>query len=229
MLVVCVALLASCAKPPADAAPQPVHPFNGKDFTGWKFEGHVKRNFWKVGTAQVDPKNAKTLLVKEGGAELISAGIVAADLRTEQDFGDAIIELEFMIPPGSNSGIFVMGEYEIQILDDPKVDPAKPGNMDQGALVRTVAPTKLATKKPGEWQTYRIEYHAPRFDSTGKKIQNAKLVKVIVNGQTVHENVDIPGPTPGGLTGKESPRGPLILQGGEGPVAFRNITITPLR
>lgn len=228
MLLIGVMMSAGCGNPPAPSAPPlPVHPFNGKDFSGWKFEGRVKRNFWKVGAASVDPKNAKTLLVAEGGSELISAGIVGADLATEQTFGDAVIELEFMIPPGANSGIFVMGEYEMQILDDPKVDPARPGNMDQGALVRTVAPTKLATKTPGQWQSYRIEYQAPRFDAAGKKTQNARLINVAVNGEMVHENVQIPGPTPGGLTGKESPRGPLILQGGEGPVAFRNITITP--
>jgi hypothetical protein len=225
--IVCAALLCGCDQAPPSAPPAPVRPLNGKDFSGWKFEGRVKRNFWKIGTAEVDPANAKTLIVKDGGAEAVSAGIVGADLRTEQEFGDALIELEFMVPPGSNSGVFVMGEYELQILDDPKVDPAKPGNMDQGALVRTVAPRVLAAGTPGQWQTYRIDYQAPRFDAAGNKTRNARLLSVAVNGQVVHENLDVPGPTPGGLTGKESPRGPLVLQGSEGPVAFRNVVITP--
>jgi hypothetical protein len=80
-------------------------------------------------------------------------------------------------------------------------------------------------KKPGEWQKFVIEWQAPKFKD-GKKVANAKFVKVELNGTVIHENVEMKGPTPSGVTGKEAPTGPLMFQGDHGPVAFRNIKIT---
>ena len=97
---------------------------------------------------------------------------------------------------------------------------------DLGALYSAAAPKKNASKKPGEWQKFVIEFQAPKFDG-GKKIANAKFVKVTLNGVVLHENVEMKQQTPGGLTGKEHPTGPLMFQGDHGPVAFRNIKITP--
>ena len=71
-----------------------------------------------------------------------------------------------------------------------------------------------------------IDFQAPRFKD-GKKVQNAKFVKVTLNGEVIHENVEMKSHTPGGLTGKEVPTGPLMFQGDHGPVAFRTIKITP--
>ena len=239
--IAAAALLAGCNKhdpahPPAAAAPAPkgdaVVLFNGRDLQGWKRVGRLDRDHWKVGTARLDPHDRTKLLFADGGAELVNTGIVGADLATEQTFGDARIELEFMIPAGTekvpaNSGVFVMGEYELQIMDDPSTDRDHPGDMDQGAVVRTLPPHVLSSLPPGQWQKYEIDYRAPRFDTAGKKKENAKLVKVVLNGQTIHENVELPGPTPGGLTDAEHPTGPIILQGSEGQVAFRTIMITP--
>jgi hypothetical protein len=92
-----------------------------------------------------------------------------------------------------------------------------------------VPPNVNAAKPAGEWQTLSIVFQSPRFDENGKKTANAKFVKVVLNGTVLHENVEMKGPTPGGLTGKEAPIGPLMLQGDHGAVAYRNLKVTPLK
>ncbi|HTE19130.1 MAG TPA: DUF1080 domain-containing protein [Armatimonadota bacterium] len=82
------------------------------------------------------------------------------------------------------------------------------------------------TKAPGEWQKFVIEFQAPRFEGD-RKVSNAKFLKVTLNGQVIHENVEMKGVTPTGVTGKEAPTGPLMFQGDHGPVSYRNIRITP--
>ena len=85
-----------------------------------------------------------------------------------------------------------------------------------------------ASKRPGQWQTYDVVFRAPRFDASGKKIANAKFEKVIHNSVVIHRDVELKGPTRGGLGGPEVAKGPLRLQGDHGPVAFRNIRIKHL-
>ena len=118
-----------------------------------------------------------------------------------------------------------MGEYEVQILDSfgKPDDQLKPGDM--GGIYTFAAPKKNATKKPGEWQKFVIEFQAPKFEGD-KKVANAKFVKVTLNDQVIHENVECTNVTPGGLTGKEMPEGPLMFQGDHGQAAFRNIKVT---
>lgn len=209
-----------------------VQPFNGSDLKGWKFKGDEKKSRWVVGRARMDDKNPSKLAVMplnpaaDGGPavrELINAEH-GVDLYTEAKFGDCTVELEFMVPKGSNSGIYLMGVYEVQILDSYGKEKVGPG--DLGGLYTTAAPKVNAAKKPGEWQKFVIEFQAPRF-AEGKKSANAKFLKVTLNGQVIHENVEMKGATPGGLSGTESATGPLLFQGDHGPVAFRNIKITP--
>jgi hypothetical protein len=95
-----------------------------------------------------------------------------------------------------------------------------------GAIYSAAVPKKNAAKKPGEWQKFVIEFQAPRFEGD-KKVANAKFIKVTLNDVVLHENVEMKQQTPGGLTGKESATGPLMFQGDHGPVAYRNIKITP--
>lgn len=202
-------------------------PFNGRDTTGWRFAGHVKRNHWTVGAASLDPADPKKLVAAPGGSDLVSPGIVGANIVTEQSFGDAVIELDVMIPAESNSGIFVMGEYEVQVLDDPAAKADAPTNMDSGAIVGVSPPRTLVPLKAGAWHHYVIDFAAPRFDAAGKKIAEARFMRISIDGQVVQENVTVAEPTPSNLTGEEHPTGPLMLQGAEGPVAYRNIVVTP--
>ena len=211
-------------------------PFNGINLDGWTLrekQGASNRNQWKVGTAEFDAQNPSqlklasvndnTIQMVNTGAWIHSHGTPSVDIYTVRKFGDCTVSLEFMIPKDSNSGVYLMGEYEVQIRDDY-------GNKDltyQGiGAVYKISPSRVnAAKKPGEWQQYLIEFRAPRFKD-GKKVSNARFVKVVLNGQVIQENVEAKAPTGGGLTNKEATLGPLMFQGDHGPVAFRNIEIT---
>ena len=197
--------------------------FNGKDLTGW-VPKNAEHSKWKVGSATLDSKNAAKLAFDSKGEELVNSETQSCDLSTARKFGDCVVEVEFMIPKGSNSGVYLMGEYEVQILDSFGKQKVGPGDM--GGIYANAAPRVNACKKPGEWQKFVIDFQAPRFEN-GKKTGNAKFIKVTLNDEVLHENVEVKGPTPGGLTGKESATGPVMFQGDHGPVTFRNIKVTP--
>lgn len=224
-------LLALLALPACGLASGITEPFNGKDLTGWKTkkEGKVESQ-WRVGTATVSLTDPKRLAVKPGGHHLINdteGHGKSVDLYSTALHGDGVITLEVMVPKSSNSGIYVMGEYEIQVLDSFGKD-ANPGPGDMGAIYGARPPKSPKYRAPGEWNTYEIHWQAPRFDASGKKAANAKFLKVVLNGNVIHENLEMPGPTPGGVDGKEKAQGPLMFQGNHGPVAYRNIRIKPL-
>ncbi len=163
------------------------------------------------------------------------------NLTSKQTHGDAEIEVEFMIPKGSNSGIYLMGSYELQILDSyGKADTAITVH-DCGAIYERwddskaegakgyegTPPSTNASSAPGNWQTYKIQFRAPRFDAAGKKTENARFVRVEHNGVVIHDDVEVTGPTRGGLEEKAS--GPVIIQGDHGPVAFRKLVVRPAK
>jgi 3-keto-disaccharide hydrolase len=202
-----------------------ITPFNGKDLTGWKLRGDPKKSEWQVGHAVMsESKPAELIMVPDGTGPAQMVDLKRSmDIYTEEKFGDCRIEAELMIPKGSNSGIYVMGEYEVQVLDSYGKEKVGPGDM--GGLYNAAAPRVNACKKPGEWQKFVIDFQAPRFEN-GKKISNAKFLKVVLNDQIIHENVEMKGPTPSCLTGKEAPTGPVMFQGDHGPVAYRSIRIT---
>ena len=216
----------------AVSAAETLQPFNGRNLDGWKArpEGNTASQ-WVVGTAKPDPANPKQFQVTTGGKELINNTTghgKSLDLySTTARHGNAIITLEVMVPKESNSGIYVMGEYEVQVLDSFGNDN-NPGPGDMGAIYGAQPPNKPKYRAPGEWNTFEIHWQAPRFDARGKKVANAKFLKVVLNGATIHENLEMPGPTPGGVDGKEKAVGPLLFQGNHGPVAYRNIKIAPL-
>ncbi len=206
--------------------PKAAQPFNGKDLSGWKLKGDNKdKSKWRVGKATLDAANPAKFAVA-GGGEMVNADGGGVDIYSDFKHGDAVIELEVMVPKGSNSGIYVMGEYEIQVFDSFGKKDIGPGDM--GAIYGASVAKTNASKPPGEWQKYVIDFRAPRFDAAGKKTANAKFVKVTLNDQVIHENIEVNGPTPSCLTNKESPTGPIMFQGDHGPVAYRKINITPV-
>jgi hypothetical protein len=210
-------------------AEEAIEPFNGKDLSGWELKEPKDRSHWKVGVAKVDPQGTREIVLSETPegekGELVNVQGRGVDIYTKKKFGDAVIEVEVLVPRGSNSGIYVMGEYEVQVFDS--FGKEKLGQSDIGALYSAAAPKVNAIKKPGEWNQFVIEYLAPRFDENGNKTANAKFVKITLNGQTIHENVEMKGPTPTGVSGKEAPTGPIMFQGDHGPVAYRNLRVTP--
>lgn len=197
---------------------------------GWVFAGN----------AELEAKNARRLTSKEGTGVLVNPDGKARNLTTKQKFTDAEVHLEFMIAKGSNSGVKMMGLYEIQILDShgkkeltgddcggiyPRAEEKpKYQHIDKG-----VPPRVNAAKPAGEWQSLEIVFQAPRFDADGKKTANAKFVKVTLNGQVIHENVEVEYPTGAAWRlKKEVSTGPLFLQADHGPVAFRKVRIRSL-
>jgi hypothetical protein len=215
----------------ARAEDKVVQPFNGVDLKGWKFKGDEKKSKWVVGRASLDEKNPSKLAVTpippqaDGGpgARLLINAAGSVDLYTEAKFADCTVQVEFMIPKGSNSGVYLMGEYEVQILDSFGKKKVGPGDM--GGLYGAAAPKVNACKAPGEWQKFVIDFKAPRFKE-GKKVENARFVKVTLNGEVIHDDVEMKSQTPGGLTGKEVPEGPVLIQGDHGPIAIRTVKIT---
>ena len=204
--------------------------FNGRNLDEWTTNaGSGKANQWVVGRAKLSAGDPKQLERVDGTGELINltpAHGASQDIYSKAKFGDCRIELEVMVPQGSNSGIYVMGEYEIQVLDS--YGHEKLNNGDMGAVYGAAPPAVNASKKPGEWQEYVIEWRAPKFDAAGRKTKNAEFVSIELNGKLLHKNLAMPGATPGGVVGKEAPEGPLMFQGNHGPVAYRNIVVTPL-
>jgi hypothetical protein len=151
------------------------------------------------------------------------------------EHGDIDLELEVMMPKGSNSGIYLQGRYEVQLLDSWGVKDAKYSDIggiyrnwenEPGKIYMGKAPLSNPAKAPGLWQKFKISFRAPRFDENGKKIANAKFVSVELNGVKIHDNVEVPLPTGGPIENNEKPLGPLMIQGDHGPVAFRNISYT---
>lgn len=183
-----------------------------------------------------DAKDAKRLSWLPG-AEAIVNGPQGRTvyLASVREFGDIEAHIEFMIPAKSNSGIYFMGRYELQVYDSHGVVKDKyPGIECGGIYPRWVgheieghSPRVNASLPPGQWQTFDVAFRAPRFDAAGKKTANARFVKVIHNGQVIHENVEVTGPTRSARFNDEKPIGPIVLQGDHGPVSYRSVRVRP--
>ncbi len=159
-------------------------------------------------------------------------------LVTNREFGDVEVELDFMMDKGSNSGVYLQGRYEVQLLDswldsDPTFADCG-GIYQRWDVSRTVkgyegmAPLSNASRAPGLWQHLRIRFQAPRFDAKGNKTANARFEEVYLNGVLVQQQVEVTGPTRASLFNDEKSSGPLVFQGDHGKVAFRNIRYRPL-
>jgi len=150
-------------------------------------------------------------------------------------FGDIELFAEFQIPKGSNSGIYLNGLYEVQIFDShgkSTISSADGGSIYHrwidGKPVGGSTAKVNASKPPGEWQSYLIQFRTPRFKS-GKKIANARFDKVLYNDQLVQQNVECEGPTRSAMNIEEATKGPIMIQGDHGPVQFRKLAWRPLK
>ncbi len=161
-------------------------------------------------------------------------GVKSEDILTNFEHGDINISFDFMMPKESNSGIYFQGQYEVQLYDSwgvktPKVhdcgaiyerwDPTR-GKGNEG--FEGHPPRQNVSFAPGLWQHMEISFLAPKFDNSGKKISNAKFVKVVQNGFLIHENIEMLAPTRGSLLPIEIAKGPIRLQGDHGEVVFKN-------
>ena len=206
--------------------------FNGDNLAGWrKLQGD-----WMIAEAvTLDPSKPESLLIVPGQGLMVNGPKGrSVDLLTEEEFGDLDLHVEFCVPKHSNSGVYLQGRYEIQVYDSFGVEKdAYPGIECGGIYPRWIdeknvgghSPRINVSKAPGEWQSFDIVFRAPRFDASGKKVANAKMVRVFHNGQLIHENVELDGPTRASHWDDERPLGPLLLQGDHGPVAYRNLRV----
>ncbi|SFB37735.1 3-keto-disaccharide hydrolase [Algoriphagus aquimarinus] len=205
------------------------------------FEGN-KGSWTEVGKVWANPVIPNELQSASGAgimANLPTKKTHGADIISTDKFGDVDLSLEYMVAPGSNSGVYLQGNYEIQILDSWTTTNTKPG--DNGGIYQRwdeskpdgqkgyqgYAPRQNASKAPGVWQKLEVSFQAAKFDASGNKIENARFLFIKLNGVTIHENVEVFGPTRGAMSGKDVAEGPLRIQGDHGAVAFRNIEITP--
>ena len=188
--------------------------FNGKDLSNWTTRDG--------GAAGWEVENGVMTVVRGTG-----------DIMTKENFTDFMLHLEFMTPDmpeatgqaKGNSGVFLQGRYELQVLDSYGIEV--PGKGDCGAVYNQFAPLVNACKPPLQWQTYDVIFRASRVDDDGKVIEQAR-VTLLQNGMVIHNNVQTLGPTGGNIDDKLGKPGPLLLQDHGNPVKYRNIWIVPL-
>ncbi len=201
------------ADPPSDA----IVLFGGKDLSHWRAAGG--------GTAK--------WTIRDGYVEVAPG---AGDITTVDNFGDAQLHIEWATPAvvkgegqeRGNSGVFLMERYEVQVLDSYENTTYFHGQA--ASVYKQYAPLVNASRKPGEWQTYDIVFHAPRFDEQGKVIDRAR-VTVLHNGVLVQNNVEIYGNTfndQPAIYIAHDPMQPLRLQDHGNPIRYRNIWIRRL-
>ena len=178
--------------------------FNGKNMKGWRLLDASK----KLGFSVVDGTLSNNPIQPEHG-EHISYG----NLRTIKEFTDFNLKLEVNVPKGNNSGVFLRGIYEIQVVDSYG-QALDPHNM--GALYSRITPSEAAEKPAGEWQTMDITL----VD---------RHVTVILNGKTIIDNQAVDGPTGGAMSSDVFAPGPIYLQGDHSKVAYRNIVLKPVK
>jgi hypothetical protein len=174
--------------------------FNGTNTSGW----HLR-----------DPKGHNSWTVEQGILKnTVNKGDHGTDLVTDQKFQNFTVRYEYLVPDNSNSGFYLRGRHEIQILGDfAKGTTTAGGN---GGIYSLKAPDKFVSKSGSEWQTAEATI-------IGNKIT------VVLNGVKIHDNVECSKPTGGELDNKVDQPGPILLQGDHGTVWFRNMRIKELK
>jgi len=213
--------------------------FTGPDMQGWVPAGSAKSEWTTCRGILWDRLLGPTRLgcIGRPGDRMLNGPGRTVNIATAEKFGDVELYLEFLLAKGSNSGVYLQGLYEVQLFDSyGSSEPV--ASFDAGGIyhrwidnhgVGGSAPSRNASRRPGEWQSFHIWFQAPRFDGAGKKVQNARFLRVVFNGLGVQGTVEVDGPTRAAMEIPEAPLNPLMLQGDHGPVAYRNIYIRPLR
>jgi hypothetical protein len=182
--------------------------FNGKDLKGWKLRS-PERKSWSV----VDKE-----LRNESGH-----GTSGSDIISVRKFGDCELHIEFNVPKGGNSGVYLQGRYEIQVADSQGQNL---GRHMCGAIYSKIAPTVNACKPADEWQSFDVVFRQARLNDAGEVAEKARIT-VKQNDTLIIDDQEIDGVTGGALDNKEGTPGPLLLQGDHSSIKYRNILIRP--
>jgi hypothetical protein len=201
-------------KPPSDA----IALFDGRSADAWAMRRRAEACRWIV----------------ENGILKVSTG--TGDIVTKQKFTDFQLHLEFRpqsADPNAtgqgrgNSGVYLQGLYEVQVLDSYGLDSQ---DNDCGGIYKVSRPMVNACLKPTEWQSYDILFHAPGFDDSGKMVKPARI-SVLQNGVWIQNNAEAWSRTTASLNKEEQDEtkpGPILLQDHGNPVEYRNMWIRPL-
>ena len=181
----------------------PIKLFNGKDLTGWRLTNPNQTNGFKVINGELvnDPVSPEGQRVSFG------------NLRTDAEFDDFKLTLEVNVPARSNSGVYLRGIYEIQVVDSYGKEL---NSHNMGALYSRITPSEAAEKQADEWQTMEM-------------ILCDRHITVVLNGKKIIDNKPAYGPTGGALHADVLKSGPIYLQGDHGKVLYRNIVLTPIQ
>jgi hypothetical protein len=204
--------------------------FDGKSLDAW-----CQRDL-KVSEGGAEPKPAKWKLVDAAAAGGVPAmQVQGGDIMTRQTFGDRFkLHVEFRTPymPDAkgqgrgNSGVYVQGRYEVQVLDSYGIPLDKLQQNDCGSIYGIATAKANACKAPTVWQAYDIDFTAPKFEG-GKKVAPGRIT-VVLNGVTIHDNQEITKDnTTSGMGGDPAKPGPIMLQDHGNPVQYRNIWVVP--
>ncbi|MFT6810024.1 MAG: hypothetical protein ACJA01_003267 [Saprospiraceae bacterium] len=213
----------------------PMSLMNLEDLTEFKTAGED----WKVvGGVLSDFSQDWDLTSSDGEGMLINASKQGSqdgvDIYTKMEHGDLLLELDFLLPKAAASGLYFMSRYELALSDTYNAEALSSANCGgisapvissdaNRQIINGKAPNVNAAKAPGLWQNFRILFRAPRFDSNGKKTDNAKFEYVYHNGYLIHENVELSAPSGDADSVRELSKAPLRIQGDQGPVAIKNI------
>ncbi len=182
----------------------PVVLFNGKDLAGWVAKEANVKSAWSIENGALANRPPPRVAGQPN--------VRTANLRTEREFEDFNLKLEVNVPQGSNSGVYLRGIYEVQVLDSHQ---KALDSHNMGAIYSRITPTVAAEKPAGEWQTLEmtlVDRHAT----------------VILNGTTIIDNQPLAGCTGGAMWSDQFRPGPIYLQGDHGAVAYRNLVLRPV-
>ncbi|QJW88413.1 DUF1080 domain-containing protein [Spirosoma taeanense] len=226
----------------AQPTPTPGTPISLNDLSAFK---PATANWRIVGSVRADLNKPNTLITGKGTDVLANIpqsntppsekDAQKYNLFTNLQHGDIDLELDYMIAAKSNSGVYLQGRYEVQLFDS--WDVRSPRAIDNGSIYERWDPKRPegqngyeghparqnASRAPGLWQHLKISFQAPRFNANGQKTENARMIRVELNGVVIHEDVELTGPTRAAAFDDEKPLGPIMLQGDHGAVAFRDI------